>query len=318
VTSVDPIIRRLARKYGLDERAVIAVALGEGGLTPGWHVGDRAGGGSYGPFQLYAQGALPQRFRGKPKLANRWAWSPQGIDYALRQMVKAGAGGLSGPQAVETIIRKFERPADPDKSVRLALSRYGGIQAGGAAPPEGPVRAQAIPSPSPGAAPGPDIGTLRSNVLTTLLAERRSGQSGRSGSLAALAQLQQALAQPRPTEPRDVGQGDYERAELQPGMSWQGTHNTDNLWESKTARDFMAKPGTTVGAPEDGVIIRHGSAQGGKALYFLGKSGRTYWLGHIDSMLPPGTRVRAGQTIARVSADHPAPHLHIDYQEPRR
>lgn len=103
-------------------------------------------------------------------------------------------------------------------------------------------------------------------------------------------------------------------AQLQPGMNWKGTHNTDNLWDTQTAKDFMAKPGTTVGAPEDGVIVRHGSAQGGEAIYFRGSSGRIYWLGHITGALPVGTRVRAGQTIARVSSDHANPHLHIDYQ----
>lgn len=88
-------------------------------------VGDLAGGGSYGPFQLYAQGALPARFRGQPRLADQWAWSPQGISYALNQMQRVGAGGLRGPRAVEHIIRRFERPFDPDKSVRLALGRLG-------------------------------------------------------------------------------------------------------------------------------------------------------------------------------------------------
>lgn len=97
--------------------------------------------------------------------------------------------------------------------------------------------------------------------------------------------------------------------------SWGGTHVTDNLdWNNgqKTAVDIMGKPGTPVGAPEDGVIIRHGSAQGGSSLYFKGASGKTYWLGHIDGMLPVGTRVRANQPIAAISSDHAAPHLHID------
>ncbi|MBM3677579.1 MAG: urocanate hydratase [Actinobacteria bacterium] len=44
-------------------------------------------------------------------------------------MSSYGAAGLTGHRAVETIIRKFERPADPDKSVRNAIARYvpGGI-----------------------------------------------------------------------------------------------------------------------------------------------------------------------------------------------
>jgi murein DD-endopeptidase MepM/ murein hydrolase activator NlpD len=97
--------------------------------------------------------------------------------------------------------------------------------------------------------------------------------------------------------------------------AWKGTHVTDNLdWNggAKTAVDIMAKPGTPVGAPEDGTIVRHGSAQGGSSLYFQGRSGKMYWLGHIDSMAPVGTTVRANQRIALISADHAAPHLHID------
>jgi hypothetical protein len=106
---------------------------------------------------------------------------------------------------------------------------------------------------------------------------------------------------------------------LYPGTSWKGTHITDNLdWNqgAKTAIDIMAKPGTWVGAPEAGTIVRHGGAQGGQAMYFDRASDPDsdpdYWLGHIDSMLPVGTRVKRRQRIARISAEHAAPHLHID------
>jgi len=94
---------------------------------------------------------------------------------------------------------------------------------------------------------------------------------------------------------------------------WAGTHVTDGLgWGTKTAGDIMANPGTIVDAPEDGQVVRWGSAQGGQSMYFKGVSGKTYWLGHIDGRLPVGTTVRANQPIARVSKDHPRPHLHID------
>lgn len=119
------LIVREALALGLDPRAVLAVAAGEGGfVNREGDIGDLAGGGSYGPFQLYAQGALPSKFRGNPAAADAWAWSRAGIRYALGRMVAAGAAGLQGAQAIETIIRKFERPADPDTSVRNALARY--------------------------------------------------------------------------------------------------------------------------------------------------------------------------------------------------
>jgi len=96
---------------------------------------------------------------------------------------------------------------------------------------------------------------------------------------------------------------------------WRGTHVTDGLdWNNgaRTAGDIMANPGSVVGAPENGTVIRWGSAQGGEALYFRGASGKTYWMGHIDQRLPVGARVQIGQPVARVSSDHARPHLHID------
>lgn len=97
---------------------------------------------------------------------------------------------------------------------------------------------------------------------------------------------------------------------------WKGTHDTSGAgWnqDARSATDLMAAAGTWVGAPEGGVVSRYGSAQGGEALYFKGDSGATYWIGHIDSRVPIGTRVKKrGGRIARVSADHPAPHVHLD------
>ncbi len=117
-----------------------------------------------------------------------------------------------------------------------------------------------------------------------------------------------------PQAGKDIWKGNELIPEVETGK---GTHVTDNLdWNNgrKTARDIMAAPGTVVGAPEAGTVVRHGSAQGGQSLYFQGVSGRMYWLGHIDNILPEGARVTAGKPIARISADHPRPHLHFDYK----
>lgn len=148
---VPRLIRELAPRYGIDPDAAIAVARGEGGLVNREDdIGDLAGGGSYGPFQLYAQGALPASLRGRREAADAWAWSPAGIEYALRKMKEVGASGLTGAKAVETIIRKFERPADPDTSVKNALARLGasgGAPAVSAAPAStaAPAHAAAVP-----------------------------------------------------------------------------------------------------------------------------------------------------------------------------
>ena len=197
-----PIITRLAAKYRLDPRALLAVARGEGGLVNrGNDIGDKAGGGSYGPFQLYAQGELPKQFRGNPQAADAWAWSPAGIDYALSRMAQTGAAGLTGRQAVETIIRKFERPADPDKSVANALGRLGGGVPGGAA------AAPAVPGAAVPPGPAPDI---RRQFALALLQQRRSGTRD-VGALAAIMQQQapeSAVTQgPPPADPPSPGGG---------------------------------------------------------------------------------------------------------------
>lgn len=105
---------------------------------------------------------------------------------------------------------------------------------------------------------------------------------------------------------------------LQAPTSWTGTHVTDGLgWGTKTAEDIMSDPGTNVGAPEDGTVVyfHPTGAQGGGSMLFRTNSGHEYWLGHIANGVSPGTRVRKGDVIASISADHPRPHLHIDERD---
>lgn len=177
MASVAPIIRRLAPQFGIDPRAAIAVALGEGGLVNReGDVGDLAGGGSYGPFQLYAKGALPRQYVGNVRAADNFAWSPQGIRYALGKMREAGAAGLRGPAAIEAIIRKFERPYDPDKSVAAALGRLGSIggrsAAGSSLPP-----ARALPTQGGVSAPATNQSTQGNPMLNHLVQGLSSGQN---------------------------------------------------------------------------------------------------------------------------------------------
>jgi hypothetical protein len=149
-TNSKSLIASLAAKAGLDPAAVLAVAAGEGGFANRANdVGDLSGGGSYGPFQLYAKGALPAQYRGRPQAADAWAWSPAGIQYALGRMVASGAKGLRGRAAIDTIVRKFERPYDPNKSVSNALARYSQYNgAGGAAPSTSALPGSSLPAPA--------------------------------------------------------------------------------------------------------------------------------------------------------------------------
>jgi hypothetical protein len=107
----------------------------------------------------------------------------------------------------------------------------------------------------------------------------------------------------------------YEGKTMVLPTKWKSTHPTSGLEDSgfNHAIDIMGSPGTPVAAPVSGTIIRHGSAQGGSSIYFQGDDGRTYWIGHIESDVPAGTKVKRGQVIAQISADHAAPHVHLDY-----
>lgn len=115
------LIASLARRYGVDPRAALAIASVEGGFHGS--VGDN--GTSFGPFQLHEGGALPAG-RG-----NAWANSPAGIQYAL-QHIASVARGLHGRAAVSAISSRFERPANVPAEIAKAMGRYGGsIPSGG-------------------------------------------------------------------------------------------------------------------------------------------------------------------------------------------
>lgn len=134
-------IIQIARRYGVDPDAALAVAAGEGGIAYG-AVGDS--GTSFGPFQLHVGGALPA---GRDAA---WANSPEGLDYAIRKMSEVGASGLRGAPAIDRIIRKFERPADPDTSVRNAIARYGRTNLDGAARSMATMPGENFTTPPPG------------------------------------------------------------------------------------------------------------------------------------------------------------------------
>lgn len=116
----EQMIANAAAARGLDPAAVLAIASQEG-LTG--QVGDH--GTSFGPFQLHAGGALPAAVWARgPRYAQEWAWSPQGIAYALDRMAHV-ARGLRGRAAIAAISRGFERPANPQAEIAGALANYG-------------------------------------------------------------------------------------------------------------------------------------------------------------------------------------------------
>ena len=105
-------------------RAELAVAQMEG-----WsgEIGDQ--GTSYGPWQLHKGGAYPRSAPQDPQAANRWAWSKPGISYADDAMRRAVPNLEQLPPAmqVDQIVRRFERPANPNAEVAGALQKLGGV-----------------------------------------------------------------------------------------------------------------------------------------------------------------------------------------------
>lgn len=340
-------IRQSARRYGIDPRAAVAVALGEGGLVNReGDVGDLSGGGSYGPFQLYAQGALPSQYRGRPKVADTWAWSPEGIDYAVSRMAQAGARGLRGPRAVETIVRKFERPADPDTSVARATSRYGtitpqsypGLFQGSA------LAASASPTPG-GASPegndgGARAGNLRSALLASLLSTSSVGGQERTDPLLySLLSRRLASGQSGPTSGPENQPGqaagpaprggaypfNFFRDDYSPlGQPNQGTHSRSErgyLWQDDDAYDYGAPAGTNVYAPAGlgGTVasVKQGSSSGrfgGTKVYLDTPRGQAF-LQHLGKVVvKPGQRVSPGSLIGQIG-DIPglSQHLHAAF-----
>jgi len=110
------LIQQYSRRpdINLDPYAVAAVSIMEGGGRFG-AVGDNNS--SYGPFQLHVGGALP------PGRNAAWANSPEGVYYAMKQMAHVAAG-LRGRRAISNIVRRFERPAQPDPEVAGAIGQY--------------------------------------------------------------------------------------------------------------------------------------------------------------------------------------------------
>lgn len=190
------LIRAGARARGLDPAAVLAVASREG-LSGG--IGD--GGHAFGPWQLNnAGGVITGQFKGQtPQQINQWAWSPAGINYALDRIAKV-AKGLTGSQAINSIVRNFERPAAPDAEVAGAINAYGGNAS--AVAPAGSVGRGSQPLPGLGGAASPVLGSGPAQGLDskqTLLLSLLSNGGKDSAITSLLGQHMMEQNQPAPS-----------------------------------------------------------------------------------------------------------------------
>lgn len=122
--------------------------------------------------------------------------SPAGIGYALDRIAQV-ARGQTGAQAVNSIVTRFERPANPAGEIAGALAAYGSTGSGGAG---------AVPSPAAPAAAGQPPPDNRQALMQALLGASKSGDySGFFGAVKASRQTQAApqgqVATPAMTSP---------------------------------------------------------------------------------------------------------------------
>jgi hypothetical protein len=110
--------------YGVDTLAAVANVLHEG-----WQGAIGDGGLAYGPFQDHLTQYADRPFYGKGAnnaAVNAWAWSDNGIAYAIRSMVngRPSAKGLTGHPAVYAIVYGFEQPADEKGAYKTRAAEY--------------------------------------------------------------------------------------------------------------------------------------------------------------------------------------------------
>lgn len=175
--------QRLTRFPSLDPGAVRAVAAQEG---LGGGIGDNNT--SFGPFQLHQGGAYPSSAPQDPAQAQQWAWSPQGIDYALGR-IQTVAGGLHGPAAVSNIVSRFERPADIPGETSRAEAAYGGPVTGGqnfALPAVGGGLEQPAFAPSPRAVAAGKVSALGNQFALQLIGSAQQMLNGGTPNLSQL------------------------------------------------------------------------------------------------------------------------------------
>lgn len=141
----------------LDPNALLAVARQEG---LGGGIGD--GGHAFGAFQLNNSGGVATGlFPGEtPQQENAWAWTPAGIQFALRHIASV-AGGLTGRAAVTNIVSRFERPLNIPRETANALAALGLPAPAGGSLPSAAAAVTVQAAPVAKQPPGPSTAALQ-------------------------------------------------------------------------------------------------------------------------------------------------------------
>lgn len=285
------LIRQLARKYGVDPRAALAVASAEG---LGGGVGDQ--GTSFGPFQLHRGGALPS---GRDRA---WAESPEGIDYALRQIAGV-AKGLQGRPAIESIVRRFERPADPSGEIERAWGAYGSF--GGGAEPIG-----AQPTRAPSFRPLTDAELAGLNQSFRVKAPR----FGRMPTPEVPAARPRQAAQQRVTVSAPAKGSEFSMVDPEGAPAANGTRY-------HAGYDWMLGANKAVPALVGGTVIEVRPSRGSSGQVYGGTvkietpDGQVLVFRHVLPTVRVGQPIRPGQQVAKVVRwrDNPhSSHAHVE------
>jgi cell wall-associated NlpC family hydrolase len=299
-------IRTQAAKRGLDPAAVLAVASREG-LSGG--VGD--GGHAFGPFQLNDAGGV---LTNRPGNHRAFSESKQGIDFALDSMVPS-AKGLRGQSAIDAIVRKFERPANPDAEVAGATGAYGQFGSTAPAAPAGQTKLsgglgaqvldQGVQTAQDGAA------AIRAQARQNL-GDIASGATSATESLAKIPDLVKTLHasipkvdNPYPTAQAAGGDGTLEsqavalaRKFIGIKYTWGGTNaaqgfDCSGLVQSVWKSLGVSVPRTTYDQWGAGKAVNLNSLKPGDALFFTGSDPMDGKPGHEGMYIGDGKFIEA-------------------------
>jgi cell wall-associated NlpC family hydrolase len=175
-----------AKQYNLDPWAMMSVANAESGLNPN-SIGD--GGQSFGYHQFYTKGAGGAN-------ARQYLDPRKNIEYAARLMAKGGASGLTGQKAIDSMVRNFERPANPSGEVQRALQFYNTNHKGSL--PVGGIDAGFSPSTASAAVVDPStqspLSQSRDTLMQTLMSQNGQKTSSDQMTQTLIGTLQQQSA----------------------------------------------------------------------------------------------------------------------------
>lgn len=303
-------IAAAAAQRGLDPQAVLAVASQEG---LGGGVGDS--GTSFGPFQLHAGGALPSEVWAKgPQYAAAWAWSPEGINYALDRMASV-ARGLKGQAAVQAIVAHFERPANIPGEVSGAMAAYGQPVSDAA---QGLRMGDGIPaSPAGNLGGGLGGGMTEDQVLNQGLSDLASGHYNPSVQIMHL--FRAAASTPLKTSIGGIhfeipkgGLGKTARGALALAQQYLGVKYTyggespatgfdcSGLLQYVWSHQGVNIPRTSQQQFDTGMPVSRNALQPGDAVFFVGGDGTRSAPGHVGMYIGHGLFIEAPHTGATV------------------